>query len=106
MQKIVGDRLRPEGRHDSHGVERARERIGTAYGMIERDLETGGTWAMGEAFTMADCAAAPTLYYANRVQPLGEGHGRVIAYLARLQERPSFARVLREAEPFFAMFPG
>ena len=106
MQKIVGDRLRPEGKKDPHGVEQARGCIGTAYGMIEQDLEKGGPWAMGEAFTMADCAAAPALYYANRVQPLGGEHGRVKAYLARLMERPSFARVLKEAEPFFANFPG
>jgi glutathione S-transferase len=106
MQKIVGDKLRPEGKHDPHGVEQARARIDTAYGMVERDLESGGPWAMGEAFTMADCAAAPALYYANLVQPLGDGHGRVKAYLARLVERPSFARVLKEAEPYFAMFPG
>ncbi len=106
MQKIVGDKLRPEGMHDPYGVEQARASVGTAYGMIEQELEKGGPWAMGEAFTMADCAAAPALYYANRVQPLGDGHGRVKAYLARLMERPSFARVLKEAEPYFAMFPG
>ncbi len=106
MQKIVGDKLRPEGQHDPYGVKQARESIATAYGMIEHDLEAGGPWAMGEAFTMADCAASPALYYANRVQPLGDGHGRVKAYLARLMERPSFARVLKEAEPYFAMFPG
>jgi glutathione S-transferase len=106
MQKIVGDKLRPEGKHDPYGVEQARACIATAYGMIESDLEMGGPWAMGEAFTMADCAAAPALYYANRVQPLDSEHGRVKAYLARLVKRPSFARVLKEAEPYFAMFPG
>jgi glutathione S-transferase len=106
MQKIVGDKLRPEGKNDPFGVAQARARLETAYGMIERDLESGGPWAMGEAFTMADCAASPALHYANLVQPLGEGHGRVKAYLARLAERPSFARVLKEAAPYFAMFPG
>jgi glutathione S-transferase len=106
MQKIVGDKIRPAGKQDPYGVEQARARISTAYGMIEQDLATVGPWAMGEAFTMADCAASPALYYANRVQPLGEEHGRVKAYLARLVERPAFARVLKEAEPYFAMFPG
>jgi glutathione S-transferase len=104
MQKIVGDRIRPAGKQDPHGVEHARTSLATAYGMIEREM-TGKTWAIGDVFTMADCAAAPALYYANKVQPFGAAHANIAAYLARLQARPSFARVLREAEPYFAMFP-
>ncbi len=106
MQKIVGDKLRPADARDPHGVKQARERIVTAFGMVERHLEQRGPWAMGEAYTMADCAASPALYYAGRVQPLGDQHGRVKAYLARLVERPSFARVFEEAGPYLAMFPG
>jgi len=62
-------------------------------------------WAMGDAFSLADCAAAPALLYANEVLPFGESHSNVAAYLDRLKARPSYARVLKEAEPYFAMFP-
>jgi glutathione S-transferase len=60
---------------------------------------------MGDIFSLADCAAAPALFYANEVFPFGEGHANVAAYLDRLKARPSFARVLKEAAPYFAMFP-
>jgi len=104
MQKIVGDRLRPEGQRDPVGVEYARAQLRIAYDMIEQDMASR-TWAAGEAFSMADCAAAPALYYANKVQPLGESYPHATAYLDRLTQRPCFARVLREAQPYFAMFP-
>ena len=104
MQKIVGDRLRPAEAKDPHGVAEARAALALAYGMIERDM-AGKTWAMGEAFTLADCAAAPALYYANAVLPFGAEHGHVKAYLARLLARPSFARVVEEAGPYFKYFP-
>lgn len=104
MQKIVGDRLRPPGQGDPFGVEQARERLRTAYGMIEQAMASR-TWAAGEAFTLADCAAAPALHYANRVVPLGDAHKNVLEYLRRLEERPSFARVLREAQPYAHFFP-
>jgi len=64
------------------------------------------TWAMGDAFGMADCAAAPALFYADLVEPFSASHPHAGAYLARLKERPSFARVIEEAKPYFAMFPG
>lgn len=104
MQKIVGDRLRPEGNKDPHGVEEAKARLRTAYGMIDQQMAMQ-TWAMGEAFGLADCAAAPALFYANEVMPFGEGCGNLAAYFGRLKARPSYARVLEEAEPYFAMFP-
>jgi glutathione S-transferase len=105
MQKIVGDRLRPEGQHDPYGVEQAKALLETAYGMIERDM-IRRTWAMGETFSLADCAAAPALFYANRVRPIGATHPKTTAYLNRLQGRPAFARVITEAGPYFALFPG
>ena len=105
MQKIVGDRVRPEDKRDPHGVEQARAQLATAYGVLERELGSQ-PWAAGEAFTMADCAAAPALYYANRVLPFGAEHPRIDAYLKRLHERPSFARVFDEAQPYLSMFPG
>jgi len=104
VQKIVGDRLRPQGEKDPHGVEEARARLQTSYGMIDREMATR-TWAMGDAFSLADCAAAPALFYANEVFPIGEGQASARAYFNRLKARPSYARVLKEAEPYFAMFP-
>ncbi len=104
VQKIVGDRLRPQDQRDAFGVDEARRQLSTSFGMIENDL-AGKRWVMGEAFGMADCAAAPALYYANKVQPFGERFPTVAAYLSRLMERPAFARVLGEAEPYFGMFP-
>jgi glutathione S-transferase len=72
--------------------------------MIDKEV-ANRTWAMGDAFSIADCAASPALFYANRVMPFGDTHGNVAAYFGRLTTRPSFARVIREAEPYFAMFP-
>ena len=90
MQKIVGDRLRPQGKKDPHGVEEARARLRTCYGMIDQEMATR-TWAMGEAFSLADCAAAPALFYANKVVPFGEGHENVDG----LSRAPEGAAVLR-----------
>jgi glutathione S-transferase len=104
MQKIVGDRLRPLSDKDPHGVEEAKARLRTSYGMIDQEIASR-TWAMGENFSLADCAAAPALFYANEVMPFGDTHRNVAAYFNRLKARPSYARVLREAEPYFAMFP-
>ena len=104
MQKIVTDKLRPPGKNDPHGVEEAKRLLLTACGMIEQAMATK-TWAMGDAFSMADCAAAPALFYANLTMPLGGTHRNAAAYLGRLMERPSFARALKEAQPYFALFP-
>jgi glutathione S-transferase len=104
MQKIVTDRLRPEGKNDPHGVELAKATLRTAYAVIERDMATK-RWAMGDSFTLADCAAAPALFYADKVVPFGDTYPNTAAYLARLMERPSFARVLDEAKPYLRLFP-
>jgi len=104
MQKIMVDRLRPEGKRDPHGVEEAREQLRTSYRMIQAQV-SAGTWAMGEAFGLADCAAMPALFYGNMVEPFGDAHKNVTAYFERLTARPSVARVLREAEPYFNMVP-
>ena len=104
MQKIVTDRLRPPGKSDPHGVEAARAALRTAYGLIDRAMGAQ-TWATGKTFTMADCAAAPALFYADWVEPFGEGHPNVAAYLDRLMQRPSFARVVEEAKPYRPSFP-
>lgn len=105
MQKVVGDRLRPDGKRDPHGVEDAKTRMRTSLDIVDRDMQ-GRTWAVGDSFTMADCAAAPALYYANLVAPFAETHRNATAYLDRLLQRPSFARTVKEAEPYRHMFPG
>jgi glutathione S-transferase len=104
MQKIVGDRLRPADQKDPLGVEQARARLQTAYGIIESEVREK-TWAVGEDFTMADCASAPALFYANLVAPFGETHRNTAAYFGRLMERPSFARAVKEAKAYFHFFP-
>jgi glutathione S-transferase len=104
VQKVVGDRLRPDGKKDPHGVEEAKVQLRRCYDTIERQM-AGSTWAMGDAFGLADCAALPSLFYGNKVEPFGDAHKNVAAYLERLQARPSVARVLKEAEPYFKFFP-
>ncbi len=103
LTKIVADQFRPEGRHDPDGVEQAKAMIAKAYVLIERDLPPGG-WACGDGFTLADCAAAPALFYANIAVPFA-GHPKLTAYYERLCARPSFARVIDEARPYRPLFP-
>jgi glutathione S-transferase len=105
MQKIVTDKLRPEGKNDPFGVEAERSRLRTALDIIDADM-AGKDWAIGDAFTMADCAATPALYYADKIMPFRESHPRMHAYLDRLMARPSIVRVYAEAEPYLKMFPG
>jgi glutathione S-transferase len=104
MQKIVGDRLRPEGKTDSFGVEQARAQLRSSYAIIEQEM-SAKIWATGEGFSMADCAAAPALFYANKVEPLDDKFPAVKRYHDRLVQRPSFARVIDEARPYFKLFP-
>ena len=104
MQRIVAERLRPAGKGDPFGLEQAKTLLQTALGMVERDM-AAKTWAMGNSFSMADCAAAPALFYADQVMPFADSHKNVTAYLRRLKERPSFARALKEAQPYWHMFP-
>jgi glutathione S-transferase len=104
MAKVVIDRLRPSGQHDAAGVEEAKQTLQRAYALAERQL-SGRTWAIGEAFSIADCAAAPALFYADIVLPFSASHTNLAAYFERLVARPSFARTLAEARPYFPMFP-
>ncbi len=104
MQKIVTDALRPEGKNDPHGVAEARSMLRTSLDMIEQEA-AGKSWIMGDDFTMADCAAAPALFYADKVMPLRDNHRTTRGYLERLMQRPSYARALKEAEPYFKLFP-
>ncbi|HET9388359.1 MAG TPA: glutathione S-transferase family protein, partial [Steroidobacteraceae bacterium] len=105
MQKIVGDKLRPAGGHDPIGVEQAREQLRVALGIAETRLATK-PWAAGDRFSMADCAAGPPLFFTNLMMPLAKEYPRLSAYLDKLTRRPSYARVLAEAEPYLELFPG
>jgi glutathione S-transferase len=105
MQKIVGDKLRPAGKTDPYGVEAARAQLLKSYGMIDAEM-AATTWAMGDAFTLADCAAGPPLFFANKLIPFGDSHRNLAGYFERLTQRPSFARSLAEAEPYMKFFPG
>jgi glutathione S-transferase len=103
--KIVTDRFRAAGKNDAQGVAEARAQLGTALGLVEKDM-TDRNWAAGDAFTMADCAAAPSLFYADKVMPFRDTHRNAARYFDRLMQRPSVVRVVSEAQPYFAMFPG
>lgn len=105
MQKIVTDNLRPTGKRDPHGVEEADAKLAVAYDVVNGWVASS-TWAFGETFTLADCAAAPALFYAHKIKPIGDTHPHLAAYYARLEQRPSFARVLAEAAPYLQNFPG
>jgi glutathione S-transferase len=104
MQKIATDRRRPPGKNDTYGVDEARALLKTALDIIEEEIN-GRSFAVGDSFTMADCAAAPALFYGNKVQPFEATHPNLKAYFGRLLERPSYKRTLEEAKPYFHMFP-
>jgi glutathione S-transferase len=104
MQKIVTDRLRPTAKGDPFGVQQAKAQLREAYDALEPTMQAK-TWAMGDDFTLADCAAAPALFYANTVALFEGAHKNLSAYLDRLMGRASFARVLVEAQPYFPLFP-
>jgi glutathione S-transferase len=105
MQKVVTDNFRPEGAGDPHGVGEAKALLARAYAAADAELaRTGAQWICGDAFTMADCAAAPALFYANIAVPFAE-HRHLDAYYRRLLARPSFARAIEEARPYRHFFP-
>jgi len=104
MQKIVLDHLRPEGDRDPYGVRQAREMLDTTYPWLDAHL-AGKEWATGGAFTLADCAAAPSLFYADWVHEIPTELANLKGYRARLLARPSFARAVDEARSFRRFFP-
>jgi glutathione S-transferase len=105
LQKVPADRRRPEDKRDPLGVEEARTTYLTALDIVESEMASK-TWAMGNEFTMADCAAAPSLFYGNIFfGPFRESHKNAMAYLDRLMARPSYARALQEAEPYMHLVP-
>lgn len=100
MQQIVGGRI--SGNHADLSKDRAT--LATAYSMIDQHVATR-TWIAGEYFSMADCAAAPALFYANTLAPFEDKFQHLADYFERLTKRQSFARVLEEAKPYFSMYP-
>ena len=104
MQKIVLDVTREPERHDEHGVGEARALLDTAYRWLDDELK-GREWATGDRFTLADCAAAPSLFYADWAHPIARRFANVREYRTRLLARPSFARAVDEARPYRELFP-
>ena len=102
MVKIFFDGFRPEGQRDPYGVQQAKDRLDTAFAMIDQEMAEK-SWAMGELFSMADCAAAPALGYCRMIYPFAR-FKNVVGYMNRLAERLSFQRVLKEAEPYLKAF--
>jgi glutathione S-transferase len=104
MQTIVFDARRPEEARDPYGVKQARSALDTIYAWLDHAL-TGRQWAAGEAFTLADAAAAPALLYADWVQPIAAHLATLKAYRARLLARSSFSRCVSDARPYRRSFP-
>ncbi|HVI59936.1 MAG TPA: glutathione S-transferase family protein [Luteimonas sp.] len=104
QQKVVFDRIRAEADRDRHGVAEARAMLDTAYEWLDRRM-AGRTWAAGDAFSLADCGAAPFLFYADWTHRIDARFANVLAYRRRLLARPSFARAVDEARPYRPLFP-
>ncbi|RWB51813.1 MAG: glutathione S-transferase family protein [Mesorhizobium sp.] len=104
QQKVVFDSLRPEAERDKRGVAEARAMLDTAYAWLDKTM-AGRQWAAGGTFSLADCAAAPALFYADWTHPIDARFTHVRAYRERLLARPSFARAVDEARPYRPLFP-
>lgn len=104
MQALVFDVLRPAEHRDPYGVNQARTLLDTAYAWLDAHL-AGRAWAAGGDFTLADCAAAPALFYADWTHPIDAAFANLRAYRQRLLARPSFARAVDEGRPYRHFFP-
>jgi glutathione S-transferase len=104
VQRIVGDFLRPAECRDPYGVKEHKAALETVYRWLD-GVMAGRDWAGGADFSLADCAAAPSLFYADWVHPIDESFVNLRGYRARLLARPSFARAVDEARPYRALFP-
>jgi glutathione S-transferase len=104
MQPAVNHALRPEGSGDAYGAEQGRKNLRIAYDWLEANLPESD-WAAGESFTLADCAAAPALFYADWVEEIGEKGPRLKAYRSRLLAHPIVARCVEGARPYRQYFP-
>jgi glutathione S-transferase len=104
QQKVVANALRGEGDRDPAGVADAKAMLEVAYAWLDGEM-AGRQWAAGDAFTLADCSAAPQLFYADWTHPIDARFANVKAYRARLLARPSFTRAVDEARPYRPYFP-
>jgi glutathione S-transferase len=105
MQKLVSDRMQSQNERDSKGVAEARELLDVAYGWLERQIAQDA-WLCANTFSLAECSAAPALFYADWVHPVGARFPGVVDYRRRILARPSVARVVDEARPYRKLFPG
>ena len=104
QQKVVFDALCAEADRDPHGVRKARAMLETSYAWLDARMATR-TWACGDDFSLADCGAAPFLFYADWTHAIEPRFANVRAYRERLLARPSFKRAVDEARPFRPYFP-
>jgi glutathione S-transferase len=104
MQRIVADFMRATSDRDPLGVKEARSLLDSAYGWLN-GVMTNRAWASGADFSLADCAAAPSLFYSDWVHEIRDEFPQVRAYRARLLARPSVARTIDEARPYRQFFP-
>lgn len=100
LQQVVADRVRGA----KGDMTKERSTLETAYAMVDRHMASK-VWVAGRAFSMADCAAGPALFYARSIQPFPDDYRHLRAYFDRLTERPSFHRVLEETKPYFSLYP-
>ena len=103
-QVAVSNALRPAEHKDPYGVAKGMERLHRHYDWLEEQLGEEG-WAAGDHFTMADCAAAPALFYADWIEPIGSDRPKLAAYRARLLAHPAVSRAVEQARPFRHYFP-
>lgn len=104
MQRYIAQQLRPEAQRDPLALQASIDALGQAYELIDSRMGDH-PWAAGDAFSMADCAAAPALFYASTIRPFSTGHTRLAAYFERLMARPSVHRCIVEARPVFSYYP-
>lgn len=104
QQKIVFDALRSEADRDPYGVDKAREMLDTAYAWLDERMAKR-VWAAADAFSLANCAAAPALFYADWTRGIDPGFANVHAYRKRVLARPSFARCVEGGRPYRHFFP-
>jgi glutathione S-transferase len=104
LQRIVGNKLRQEAERDARGVAEARALFERIYAWLDERL-AGRAWAAGDAFTLADCAAAPALFYADWTHRIPPGRANLLSYRARVLARPSVHRAVEEARPYRSYFP-
>ena len=104
MQPSVNHALRPEGRGDAFGAEQGLQALRIAYDWLEANLPDR-EWAAGNTFTLADCAAAPALFYADWIEEIGDSRPRLKAYRARLLAHPAVQKSVEGARPYRAYFP-